>query len=82
MSIPRLNFNFINEYTKDLKLAILDKYTKYANIQDNIVYISKKYQLNSDFLTQLYFATQELDFIDTTNEILKVLSLKRLSTKR
>ncbi len=69
-----LNFNFINENTKDLKLAILDKYTKYPSIQKIILEISKKYPLSSDFLNQLYFATQNLEFENTVYNILEVFN--------
>ena len=67
-----LNFSFINSYTKDLKLVILDTITKYPNIQDNIVEISKKYPLSGEFINQLYFATKDLDFANIVNEILEI----------
>ena len=66
-----LNFNIINENTKDLRLAILDQITKYPSIQDSIVEISKKYLLTTDFLNQFYFATKDLN-ITTINDILEV----------
>ncbi|MBQ4032075.1 MAG: hypothetical protein II625_10005 [Bacilli bacterium] len=76
------NFNFISENTKDLKLAILDKYTKYPDIQEYIVEISKKYPLTNEFLNQLYYATEELNFEETVPEILNVFKQSVEGTNR
>ena len=77
-----LNFNFINENTKDLKLSILDKYTKNPEIQEYVVEISKKYPLTNEFLNQLYYTTEELNFEEVVPAVLNVFKQSVEGTNR
>ncbi len=70
-----LDFNIINDKTKDLKLMILDKITKYPNIEKDLVEILDELPLPGEFINQLYFGTQELNFEETVYNILEVIRL-------
>ena len=67
-----LNFEFINEQTKDVKLTILSEITKYSKIQADLVEISKKYPLSCEFFNQLYFTTKDLDYNTTVKDLINI----------
>lgn len=69
-----LDFCFINDVTKELKVTILEELVKYPDIQKNILAISKKYNVTLDFINQLYYSTKELDK-KTVNEILTIFRM-------
>ena len=68
-----INFDFLCLPELDkIKLSILELITKYPIIQDNIVRINKRFKIVPNFLNNLLYSCEELDFTTTLSDILNV----------
>lgn len=69
-----INFDFLCLPELDkIKLSILELITKYPVIQDNIVRINKRFKIVPNFLNNLLYSCEELDFTTTVSDILNIL---------
>lgn len=67
-----LDFRFLNEESKKLKINVLSQLTKYREIQEYLLEINKEYKITSEFMTNLSYLANDLSYEREITNIVKI----------
>ncbi len=67
-----LDFSFLNEEIKNVKINLLSQITKYLELQNYIVEINKEFKINAKFITNIGYIAKDLSFEKEITSILKI----------
>ena len=70
--LTTLDFNFLNNEVKNVKINLLSQITKYLDLQNYMVEINKEFTLNSKFITNLGYLANDLSFEKEITNIMKI----------
>lgn len=77
-----LNFNFLNEDTKNIKLSFLETITKYPDIQENLLTINKTFKVLPEFINSICYNETSLSLSQTLSKCIKIITDSTIGINR